>query len=89
MVPALMRENAAANMAGVRQALNIVAVHPRGALQVIIKPLNVVGIIAGKTAIAMERPAIAAAMDGIGIMIIIGVFGINTATKGEDFYWEH
>jgi hypothetical protein len=33
----------------------------------------------------MERPAIAATMDIIGITIIIGVLGINTATKGEGF----
>ena len=84
MVPALMRENAAANMAGVRQALNIVVVHPRGALQVIIKPLNVVGIIAGKTAIAMERPAIAAAMDIIGITII--TMGVN---KNNKIYFQY
>ncbi len=30
---------------------------------------------------------IAAAMGGIGITIIIGVLGINTATKGEGYYW--
>ena len=45
MVPALMRENAAANMAGVEQALNIVVVHPRGVLQARMEPLDEVTMI--------------------------------------------
>lgn len=86
MVPAPMRENAAADMAGVKRARSIVVARPTWFLQATIDPLN--GIIAGQTAIATERPAIAVAMDIIGITIIIMVLGINTATKGEDFYWE-
>ena len=78
-----MRENAAANMAGARQALNYVAVHPRrilGILHTVVRSATLM------TPCAMDLSAITAAMVIIRIMIIIGVLGINTATKGEG--WE-
>lgn len=45
MVPAPMRENAAADMAGVKRARSIVVARPTWFLQATIDPLN--GIIAG------------------------------------------
>ncbi len=110
MVPALM-ENAAANMAGVEQALSIAMAHLEVALrgagemeQFVLLVLLVMNVAmkqhfgqittlcmhvakchAGEVAhIAWpDRPAIAAAMDLIGI----GGRGMNTVTKGKGDYW--
>jgi hypothetical protein len=47
MVPALMMENAAANMAGVELALSIAVAHPKGFQRATMRPLGFIAALTG------------------------------------------